>query len=103
MLLYSNGQHTTSTKKSPIFSLLAFLNFLFSMLNRQSLQHIWQFAIDTAALADAREHLAQLNLDFDSGAWLCFRNGILPRLTNPQWWFRGVDSGPGKNHFGTAS
>jgi hypothetical protein len=50
--------NTQGAQRIPTFSLLAFLNFLFSMLNRHSLQHIRQFAIGTAALADAREHLA---------------------------------------------
>ena len=36
-------------------------------MNRQSLQHVRQSSIGTAALADAREHLAQLSLDFVSG------------------------------------
>jgi hypothetical protein len=45
---------------------VASLNFLFSMLNRQSLQHIRQSIVGSAALADAWEHLAQLSLDLDS-------------------------------------
>jgi hypothetical protein len=45
---------------------IAFLNFFFSMLNRQSLQHIQQSTIGITVLADAREHLTQLSLDLDS-------------------------------------